>query len=128
MREFRRPAAFDGAINHASLREGAQLALDMVGKELIARRFVARDWARAGGELVLMERWIEGDLGWMCNRDLHVGPGGQREVRYEHRQYSGAEARDLLASCGFREVRLFGDFERAPHDLAAKRPIAVARK
>jgi SAM-dependent methyltransferase len=149
MREFRRPAAFDGAINlftsfgyfedpaedrrvlenlHASLRPGARLVLDMVGKELIARHFVARDWARAGDELVLMERWIEGDLGWIGNRDLHVGSAGRREVRYEHRLYSGVELRDLLAACGFGEIRLFGNFDGSPYDLAARRLIAVARR
>jgi SAM-dependent methyltransferase len=149
MREFRRPGAFDGALNlftsfgyfedpaddrrvienlHASLRTGARLVLDMVGKELIARHFLAREWARAGDEFVLMERWIEKDLGWICNRNLHVGSAGQREVRFEHRLYSGAELRDLLAACGFGEIRLFGDFSGSPYDLAARRLLAVARR
>ena len=80
MREFSRPAAFDGAINlftafvyfddpaddakvsrnhFESLKSGGRLIVDVNGKEIIAGKFRARDWSkREDGTIVLEERRV----------------------------------------------------------------------
>ncbi len=78
MREFSRPAAFDGAINFftafgyfddpaddakvarnlfESLKPGGRLIVDVNGKEIIAGKFRERDWSkRDDGTIMLEER------------------------------------------------------------------------
>jgi len=149
MRAFRREAAFDGAINLftsfgyfsdpaddervarnlcASLRTGARLVIDVLGKEIVIRRFQPRKWSEVDGVLGLEERSLDLEQGWVRGRNIYVTPGGRHEVGIEHRLYSGAELRSLLEAAGFCDVRLFGGFDGSPYDLDARRLLAVARK
>ena len=149
MREFERPGAFDGAINlftsfgyfedpeedrrvvqrvYASLRPGARFAVDVLGKELLVRRFRWRGWDEQGESVLLQETEIDPGLGWVRNRVSYLTPGGRHDLEFEHRLYSGRELCDLLESCGFREVALYGGFDGSPYDLEAKRLVAVATK
>jgi SAM-dependent methyltransferase len=149
MREFVRAEALDGAINlftsfgyfedsaddHrvaenlcASLKPGARLVIDVMGKEILVRWFQPRSWSEVDGVLALEERALERDLSWVRRRDIYVTPQGRYEVRIGHRIYSGAELRGLLESAGFGEVRLYGGFDGSSYDLEAKRLLAVATK
>jgi hypothetical protein len=55
--------------------------------------------------------------------------GGQsRSYRFEHRIYSGPDLQASLESCGFPDVRLYGDLAGSPYGPDAPRLVAVARK
>lgn len=150
MKKFRRPRAFDAAINmftafgyferpaddfrvlrnlYASLRPGGVFLMDVMGKERIARIFNPRTWHREpDGTIVLEERWIEKDFTWIENRWTLIRKGRTRTFRVAHRMYSAAELKSLLRRAGFRNVKAFGTLEGAPYDQDAQRLVLVARK
>jgi SAM-dependent methyltransferase len=152
MRRFRRPSSFDAAINlftsfgyfddpeddyrvlanlHESLVPGGPLAMDLMSKEICARGFRERDWSwidKEKGTRMLEERSLSGGWEMMENIWTLLGPGGEREIRFHHRLYSGTELAALLRRAGFEGVRLFGSLSGAPYDQKAQRLVAVARK
>ncbi len=149
MRRFRRPGAFDLAVNllttfgyfedpeedrHVaqnlceSLREGGTLVLDLMGKENLARIFTPREWREQDGELWLYERRITDAWSWIENRWIVIKNGEKKEFRLAHRLYSAAELSRLLRDCGFASVEAFGDLDGAPYDHEASRLVIVARK
>jgi SAM-dependent methyltransferase len=149
MRRFRQDEAFDAAINlftsfgyfedsgedrkvlsnlWASLRPGGRLVMEMMGKEILARRFRRRDWAELDGILMLADRSVDRDWTWMRNREIYIEAGGRHEFLLEHRLYSGEELRTQLTSSRFSEVSLYGNLAGTPYDLDATRLVAVALK
>jgi SAM-dependent methyltransferase len=150
MREFARPEAFDAAINlftsfgyfedpdkdrrvadnlFYSLKPGGTLVIEMMGKEVLARIFLPRDWQElADGTLFLQERQVKRDWTWIENRWILVKDGWQVEYTLGHRLYDGAGLRTLLLDAGFESVALHGDLDGAPYDTNARRLVAVARK
>ena len=149
MRTFRRPGAFDAAINlftsfgyfddpeedrrvleniYASLKPDGKLLLDVMGKEVLARIFRPRDWQEHNGVLFLEERrliegWSRIETRWIIIRD-----GEREEFTLSLRLYSGAELRALLQEVGFRRTWLFGDLDGEPYDQDARRLVALAEK
>ncbi|MDD5502191.1 MAG: class I SAM-dependent methyltransferase [Candidatus Thermoplasmatota archaeon] len=149
MREFCRKCSFDAAINmftsfgyfedqkddekvvrnlYDSLKPGGVLLMHMTSKEILARIFRERDWYEAGGMKVLEERAVSQNWGWMKTRWIMSKNGKEKEVKSEHRLYSGTELEALLRKCGFADVKIFGDLAGAPYDQNAKVLVAVARK
>lgn len=150
MREFVRPQAFDAAINFfssfgyfadpeddrrvarnvfESLRPGGSFLVDTMGREVVARDFVERDWRQIGDRLLIEKRLIEQDWSWIRNDWTIVDPDDRvYECTWGIRLYSGTELRSLLLEAGFAEVRLFGCLAGSPYDPDADRLIAVARK
>ena len=151
MREFRRPGTFDLAVNlytsfgyfddpeedvavlrnfYASLRPGGVLVMEMVGKEILARTFQARDWQELDdGTLFLQERQLEREWTWIEVRWILVAPDGRRrEQRFEHRIYGASDLKRALATAGFGEVTIYGGLEGLDYDQHALRLVAVARK
>jgi SAM-dependent methyltransferase len=150
MRDFRRPEAFDGAINlftsfgyfedpaddlqvvqnlHASLKAGGRLVMEMMGKEVLARVFREQDWHQdEDGRLFLEERKIRSGWDWIENRWIVIDGPERKEFRFGHRLYSGAELTALLRQAGFASVTLYGGLAGGPYDHTARRLAAVAQK
>lgn len=150
MREFVRPEAYAAALNVytsfgyfedpaedrqvlenllSSLKPGGRLLLDVMGKEVLARIFVPRDWQELpDGSLFLQQREVSRDWTWMENRWIVIKEGQRHEYAVNHRIYDGSGLRDLLLDVGFEAVRLHGDLGGAPYDRAARRLVAVADK
>lgn len=150
MREFMRPEAYAAAINvytsfgyfddpaedrkvienvFRSLKLGGRLVLDVMGKEVLARIFQARDWQElADGSLLLQERKVRRDWSWLEGRWILVKDGKRHEYVVDHRIYDGSGLTELLLGSGFEAVRLYGDLEGAPYDTTARRLVAVAQK
>ncbi len=151
MREFVRPGCFDAALNlftsfgyfedpaedrqvaqnlFRSLKPGGALVLEMMGKEVLARIFIPRDWEELpDGSLFLQERRVTQDWTWMENRWILIGPDDQRsEYFVSHRIYDGAGLRSLLLDVGFDSVDVYGGLDGKPYDTEARRLTAVARK
>jgi SAM-dependent methyltransferase len=150
MRDFIRPAAFDGAVNlvtsfgyfedqaddlkaarnlYESVKPGSRLAIEMMGKEILARRFVQRQWdAAPDGTPVLIELKLRSGWDWMDNRWIIVTGTDRRELNFSHRVYSAAGLGAVLRKAGFQSVEFFGTLDGAPYDHNAERLVAVATK
>ncbi len=151
MRAFRRPAAFDVALNLftslgyfadpaddvlvlrnlcESLATGGRAILEMAGKEIFAHDFRPKGWTQLPGtdEFLLEEHAFTDGMSAVENHWIWIGGAERREFRFTLRIYSGAELTNALHAAGFGEVKLYGNFAGAPYDLEAKRLIAVATK
>jgi SAM-dependent methyltransferase len=149
MRRFIRLNAFDAAINmytsfgyfkdpaddkkvlvnlHRSLKPGGALLIDTMGKEVLARVFVEREWSEQDGAIMLEERKLHPGWDWIDCRWVFLKGSRRTEVRFGHRLYSAVELSSLLLEAGFADVKAFGDLQGAPYDHTARRLIVVARK
>ncbi len=149
MREFVRPGRFHAVLNlfssfgyfadpranfktlknmHNSLRPGGQLLMDLLGKELLIRHFVARSWSEEGGVYLLEERRVMDAWRSMNNRWIVINQGETREFTWDMQIYSAVELSDMCKQCGFISLEVYGDLEGAAYDLEASRLILVARR
>jgi len=149
MRQFRRPEAFDAAINMfttfgyfedpaddrrvlenvcASLKPGGAFLMDVSSKEVLARIFRARDWRDEDGILILEERSIMGAWEGIENRWIVLKGDRREEFRFNLRLYSAVELADLLGAAGFDETTVYGSLAGDTYDQAAQRLIVVARR
>ncbi|HEX9896511.1 MAG TPA: class I SAM-dependent methyltransferase [Dehalococcoidales bacterium] len=149
MRSFRCPSTFNTAIcmftsfgffedpeddrkvvlnMYQSLKKGGCFLIDVNGKERLAAIFRERDWRREDDAIILEERKVTQDWSWMEAHWTLIKDGKIRENTLTHRIYSAAELKALLTSCGFSEVKVYGDFAGSPYDQNAKRLVVVAKK
>lgn len=150
MRDFVRPGAFDAAVNlvtsfgyfeeqaddlkaarnlYESLKPGARLVVEMMGKEILARKFVPRRWEVApDGTLLLMEHRLRSGWEWMEDRCILIKEATRRELNFSYRVYSAAELGAVLRRGGFKAVEFFGSLAGAPYDHEAERLVALATK
>jgi hypothetical protein len=114
---------------HRSLVPGGAFVIELMGKEVLARIYQAREWAELDdGTLMLQERTITEDWSWMENRWIFIRDGVRIEYPFSHRIYSAAEIKGLLAECGFADLNACGDLGGASYDQTARRLVVVARK
>ncbi|MGA2326476.1 MAG: methyltransferase domain-containing protein [Bryobacteraceae bacterium] len=150
MRAFRREGAFDGAISlftsfgyfenpdedlqvlrnlHASLRPGGRLAMQMAGKEVLARCFAPKDWIEyPDGSYFLVEREVAASWSGIHNRWIVIRGAERKVFDFTHRIYSAAELKGVLGEAGFSAVDVLGDLDGRPYDREAKCLVAVAAK
>ena len=150
MRDFVRPGAFDAAVNlvtsfgyfeeqaddlkaarnlYESLKPGARLVVEMMGKEILAHKFVPRRWEVApDGTLLLMEHRLRSGWEWMEARCILIKDATRRELNFSYRVYSAAELGAVLRGGGFKAVEFFGSLSGAPYDHEAERLVALATK
>jgi SAM-dependent methyltransferase len=149
MRTFCRPDAFDAVINlftsfsyfedpeedrqvllnvYRSLKPGGVFLLEMLGKEILARIFRERDWHEENGVLILEERKICKNWGWIESHWIMLKDNRRTELRLSHRLYSAVELTSLLTGCGFTHVDAYGDLAGSAYDHMAKRLVIVAHR
>ena len=149
MRSFRRPGAYDAAVNLFSsfgyfedpeddrrvarnildsLRPGGALLIEMMGKEILARTYQERSWVEEDGVILLEERRLDRAWSWIETRWILLIGDRRVEHRLSLRLYSAAELMALLSETGFRTVDAFGDLAGGPYDHTAKRLVVVAKK
>jgi SAM-dependent methyltransferase len=148
-RSFRRPGAFDAALNlyisfgyfedpkddrllvknvYDSLKDGGAFIIETLGKEIVVRDFVEAEWFERGGYLVLTRYVPLDSWGSLQNQWILIGKGRRIERTFTQRLYAASELRSLLLETGFSSVEIYGDWDEAPYDQRAAALIAVARK
>lgn len=150
MRDFRRPDGYDLALSvftsfgyfelaednqkvldnvHASLRTGGRLVLHVLGKEALARNFVATESKEIEGRGTLFQRRMVKD-DWTRLEAEWTLVAGTTAQRYGFRVwiYSGSELKRMLEAAGFSSVELYGDLGGSPYDMDARRLVALATK
>jgi SAM-dependent methyltransferase len=148
MRAFVREGAFDGAINlfssfgyfddreenmrvlrnvASSLRPGGGFVLDVMGKEVLARKFTERAFHEHEDGSFLLERRTLLD-GWKRVRaDWILLEGDERhEFSFTTWVYAGSELERMLIEAGFDRVALHGWYDGSDYDHEARRLVAVA--
>jgi SAM-dependent methyltransferase len=149
MRRFCTPDTFDAAINlftsfgyfedakddelviknmYRSLKDGGVFLIDTMGKEVLARIFLERNWYERDDGIILEERKISKNWNWIENRWIMLKDGKVEEFKLALRIYSAVELTMLLSKSGFNTIEVYGDLAGAPYDHKAKRLIAVAHK
>lgn len=149
MREFRREKGFDAALNmfsafgyfedqaddrrvvrnlHASLRPGGKVLVDVMGKEVLAKRFSERHWREKDGVIFLTEARMDLDWTFIRNHETYIVGTDRYVFDTDHRVYSGAELKALLAEGGFGDLKCYGSAEGAPYDQNAQRLMVVGTK
>jgi len=148
MRAFIEPAGFDLAVNlftsfgyfedpaenqrvlanvRASLVPGGAFALDVVGKEVVARIYQpCRVQESPDGALLVMRGKIIDDWSRIEN-DWHVIRNGNvRSFRFRHWLYSAFELREMFKEAGFTRIDLFGGLDGSSYGGEASRLIVRA--
>lgn len=150
MRQFRRGNAFALAVNLLttfgyfkdpaddrcvaenllqSLTPGGHLVVELMGKEVLARKFQRRDWhSLPDGTVVLEERTIKEAWTWIDVCWTILRGDQRREHRFGHRVYSARELTELLTQVGFARIQVYGSLEGAAYDHEAERLAIVAQK
>ncbi len=149
VRKFVRPDAFSLALNlftsfgyfetraedeaylrqlYISLKPGAALVMDMVGKETAARDFIEGEWFEREGKLILTEFTVVGTWEGLRNRWVIVDGKRRIDRSWVQRLYSAHELAEALKLVGFSNIRLFGSMDGANYDNNAKSLVAIARK
>ncbi|MBS4021904.1 MAG: class I SAM-dependent methyltransferase [Dethiobacter sp.] len=148
MRHFCREKSFDAVINmftsfgyfenqeddyrvasntYRSLKPGGIFLLDLMGKEILARIFRERDWLRIDDTIILEERKLSRNWGWIDAHWTLLKGSERHEVIVSHRLYSATELVLLLQTSGFTTVDIYGSLDGSPYDHAAARLVALAR-
>jgi SAM-dependent methyltransferase len=151
VRSFKRPGAFDVAVNlynsfgyfadpdddkllvknaFDSLKPGGVFFIETLGKEIAVRDFVQSEWFRRAGYVVFTEyealdSWAALKNTW---RLVPETGGGITEKVFVHRLYAASELRALFLDAGFTRVELYGDWDERPYDHQAVKLIAAGRK
>jgi len=149
MRDFCRPDSFDVVLNlftsfgyfgaraddrrvvenaYRSLRPGGRLLIDVIGKEIIARIFLPRNWHPTDDGFVLYERKVADNWSQIENRWILIEDGRQREWNFSHRVYSAVELCTLLNDSGFTNIQAYGELDGAAYDEKAERLVVVGYK
>ena len=150
MRTFHREQAFDAVFNlwtsfgyfddpgddvrtlrnfFACLRPGGRLAIELVGKEALAKQFTPRVWRELpNGTLLLQEHTVEQDWSRVASRWIIIRGEHRREVTFRLRVYSAAELKRLAAEAGFVDLRCVSGFAGQPYDEKATRLMLIATR
>ncbi|MDR0377192.1 MAG: class I SAM-dependent methyltransferase [Spirochaetaceae bacterium] len=151
IRAFKRPSAFDLAVNlyisfgyfanpeddrlaaqnaWDSLKEGGVFIIETLGKETAVRDFVEAEWFERAGFMVLthyapLDSWSLLENRWIL---IDQKDGRRIEKTFVQRLYAASELRRLLFDAGFSTVELYGGWDESPYDHRAEALIAVGRK
>lgn len=104
----------------ASLRPGGKFLIETMGKEILARTFQPRDWSETGDLLVLSEKTVGESWGRIHTRWIVIKGTQRFKHNVSVRSYSAVELSNLLTTCGFVDVQVFGNLAGAAYDQAAE--------
>jgi SAM-dependent methyltransferase len=113
---------------YSSLKSGGKLLIDVRGKENFAYNFDGQSWARSGDNIILTKRTASDDFSKIENTWTIINGVDQRSYTFTHWIYSAKELKDMLASIGFDQMTLYGDFTGVDYSPKSTRLIIVAQK
>lgn len=151
VRCFKRPAAFDLAVNlyvsfgyfdkaeddrlfarnaWDSLKPGGTFIIETLGKETAVRDFVESEWFERAGFMVLTEYAPLDSWSLLRNRWILIDKKNGRRIEktFNQRLYAASELRQLLFDAGFSRVEIYGGWDESAYDRRAQGLIAVGRK
>jgi SAM-dependent methyltransferase len=151
VRSFRRPGAFDLAVNlynsfgyfedpqddrlmvqnaFESLKPGGTFFIETIGKEIALRDFTDGEWFERAGFYVLTKYESLDSCSAIRNTWILIDKkdGTITEKTFVHRLYAASELRRLLLETGFASVEVYGDWDERPYDAGAVKLVVLGRK
>lgn len=150
MRTFKRKNTYDLAVNlftsfgffekkednqkvlfnlYESLKEGGTLFLDVMGKEILARRFQeTRSCSLPDDSLFIEKNQVLESWSRIHNRWILIKEGKAREFQFNLWIYSAQELAAMLEEIGFVKLKIYGSHQGDAYDDEAKRLIIIGRK
>ena len=114
---------------HTSMRTGGSLVIDVIGKERLAKIFLATSSEELpDGSLLVERREVVEDWTRIRNEWIVIRKRRAKSHKFDLNLYSAQELRDLMERAGFVRVKLYGDFDGHPYGRDSLRLIAVGRK
>jgi SAM-dependent methyltransferase len=114
---------------YRSLKPDGAILIELLGKEPLARKYLATISTDLGdGALLIQRHEIREDWTRCRNEWILLKDGAAKTFNFHTRLYSGQEMKDILQKAGFEEVKLFGDLDGNEYGVNADRLIAVGRK
>jgi len=112
----------------SSLRKKGLLLIDVVGKEILQRKFTESESFELDGITYIEERNVIDNWSRIENRWIMLKDNLQKEFKLSHWVYSENELKKMLSNAGFSSVKIFGDLAGGQYDENAERLIAIALK
>jgi SAM-dependent methyltransferase len=113
---------------YASLLPGGCLIMEMAGRDIVMENFQARDWHESHNMYLLEERELDRERRHIMNHWILLQNGVKHEFRFRLRLYSDADLSNMLFSCGFKKIDIFGGLDQSPYNPKAKRLVVRAEK
>jgi len=114
--------------SYSSLKKKGLLLIDVVGKEILQRKFTERESFELDGITYIEERKVINNWSRIENRWIMLKDNLQKEFKLSHWIYSENELKKMLSNAGFSSVKIFGDLAGKKYDENAERLIAIAVK
>jgi SAM-dependent methyltransferase len=114
---------------YQSLKPGGAMLIDILGKELLARKYQPTSSAQGADGTLLIERHEIFEDWTRCRNEWILVKGTTaKSFHFQTRLYSGQELKDIMAQAGFEQVTVFGDLEGNEYGIDASRLISIGRK
>jgi SAM-dependent methyltransferase len=111
-----------------SLTKNGKLLIDLVGKEILKKKFKEHESFMINGINYIEERKIIGNWEMIENKWIMIKKNRRKEFSLSHWLYSAEEMKDMLCETGFHSAKIFGDLSGSKYDENAQRLIAIAIK
>ncbi len=113
---------------YESLSSNGKLLIDLVGKEILKKKFKESESTTIEGITYIEQRKLIGDWKMIENKWKLINGLQEREFKLSHWLYSAEELKEMLSETGFHSIKIFGDLSGIRYDENAKRLIAIAVK
>ncbi len=113
-----------------SVKGGGTFIMECISREIAVRDFTEGEWFERAGKTVLTSFEVVGAWeGLRSNWTLIDNTTGKRLTHeFVQRLYSAVELRDILLSCGYKSVDVYGDFDKSPYDHKARTMVIFCTK
>ncbi len=113
-----------------TIKEGGCFIMECVSREIAVRDFTEGEWFERAGKTVLTKFEVDGAWeGLRSNWTLIDNKTGEKLTHeFVQRLYSAAELRDTLLTCGYKNVAVYGDFDKAAYDHKARTMVLYCTK
>ena len=103
--------------------------VDVMGKEVLARVFVARNWMQdVKGRILIQDRLIRDHWGRIENYWTLIEGGERIHYKVDQRLYDANELVATMRSVGLKVEKVIGGVDGREYDHAAQRLVVVARR
>jgi SAM-dependent methyltransferase len=111
-----------------SLIQNGLLLIDVVGKEIIKRKFKQSESFELNGITYIEVKEVVNNWSKIENRWIMLKDRQRKEFTFSHWLYSENDFKNMLKEAGFKIINIFGNLAGAPYNQTAERLIAVAQK
>ncbi len=113
-----------------TVKDNGCFIMECLSREIAVRDFTEGEWFERAGKTVLTKFTVEGAWeGLRSNWTLVDNSTGERLTHeFVQRLYSAVELREILLTCGYKTVEIYGDFDKSPYDHTARTMVLLCKK